>query len=179
MLAAGGGSRFVAPAHKLLAELNGRPLVRFALDAAIGAGLDETAVVTGAVDLGPIVPAGVTVLDNPEWREGLASSIGVGLAWAAERGHEAVVVGLGDQPFVPSRAWSAVARSQSPIAVATFGGDRRPPVRLAADTWSLVPRSGDIGARVLFSSRPDLVVEVPCDGDPADIDTLEDLHRWS
>ena len=52
VLAAGGGTRFDGTEHKLLAEFRGRPLVWWALAAAADAGLDEVAVIVGAVDLG-------------------------------------------------------------------------------------------------------------------------------
>jgi molybdenum cofactor cytidylyltransferase len=179
VLAAGGGSRFPGPQHKLLAPFRGRPLVLWALAAAEAAGLDEVAIIVGAVDLGLLVPPGVTVIENGDWAAGQASSLQAARAWAAGRDHEAMVVGLGDQPLVPSSAWSAVAASPSPIAVATFEGRRRPPVRLARAVWSLLPTEGDEGARVVMGERPDLVCEVVCEGQPVDIDNEEDLHRWS
>ena len=179
VLAAGGGTRFRGPEHKLVSVFRGRPLVWWALAAAASAHLDEVAVIVGAVDLGAAVPEGVRVIENPNWASGQASSLQAAVSWATERKHEAVVVGLGDQPFVPGAAWSAVAATVSPIAVATFGGRRRPPVRLDRTVWSLLPTEGDEGARVLMGQRPDLVCEVVCDGQPADIDDTEDLKRWS
>jgi CTP:molybdopterin cytidylyltransferase MocA len=179
VLAAGGGTRFEGAAHKLLAGFRGRPLVSWALAAATGADLDEVAVIVGAVDLGPSVPEGVHVIENPDWESGQASSLQVAVSWAKERQHDAVVVGLGDQPLVPSSAWAAVAASSRPVAVATFNGQRRPPVRLDRSVWSLLPTTGDEGARVLMKDRPDLVDEVVCEGQPADIDNKEDLTRWS
>ena len=178
VLAAGEGSRFEGGVHKLLASFRGRPLWEWAVDAAIGAQLDATYVVTGAVDL-PL-PVMAVEVHNEVWAQGQGTSLAVGVAAVRADGHDAVVVGLADQPLVGSDAWRAVAASTaSPIAVASFEGDRRPPVRLAAEVWPLLPTAGDEGARVVMRKRPDLVTAVPCSGQPVDIDTLEDLERWS
>jgi CTP:molybdopterin cytidylyltransferase MocA len=178
VLAAGGGSRFSGDTHKLLADFRGRPLVAWAVEHALEAGLNETIVVTGAVDLHGVLPEGVTVIENARWEDGQATSLHAAIAEAERKGHGAVVIGLGDQPAVPPDAWRAVAASHAAIAVATYEGKRRNPVRLARTVWSLLPAEGDEGARTLMRRRPDLVGEVACVGDPADVDTAEDLARW-
>jgi molybdenum cofactor cytidylyltransferase len=182
VLAAGGGSRFEPgpdAAHKLLVPWRGRPLASWALGSALAAGLDRTWVVTGAVDLTPVVPAGVDVLSNPRWAEGQAGSLQVAVAAARAAGLDAIVVGLADQPLVTAGAWRAVAASDAPIAVATYEGQRRNPVRLAGAVWDLLPTSGDQGARSVIREMAHLVQEVPCEGDPADIDSREDLATWN
>ena len=179
VLAAGRGSRFAGSGSKLLATVRGRSVVTWAVEAAVAAGLPATVVVTGAVDVGDALPENVTVVENPDWSLGQATSLQVGLRWAGDHGYDAVVVGLGDQPFVGSAAWRAVAASSSPIAVATYGGRRRNPVRLAREVWPLLPDAGDEGARAVFARLSNMVTEVPCDGDPGDIDTVEDLQAWS
>jgi molybdenum cofactor cytidylyltransferase len=174
VLAAGGGSRFGGDGHKLLAPFRGKPLVTWALDAANV--LDELIVVTGAVEL-PL-PANAREVRNEHWSDGQATSLAAGIAAAA--GHDAVVVGLGDQPLIPAEAWRLLAAATAtPIAVATYGGRRRNPVRLAAEVWPLLPTEGDEGARSLLRNRPQLVTEVACPGEPADMDTQEDLATWS
>ncbi|MGH9156809.1 MAG: nucleotidyltransferase family protein [Acidimicrobiales bacterium] len=183
VLAAGPGSRFTGPMAKLLAPFRGRPLVAWAVGAAAAALLDETVVVWGAVDLAAAgLPPGITLVSNPGWSGGLATSLQVAVAHAGARGHDAVVVGLGDQPLVTASAWRSVAVAAGPVAVATYGGRRSHPVRLAREVWPSLPTVGDAGARRLVAGNAG-VVEVACagggPGPPADIDTAEDLARWT
>lgn len=178
ILAAGSGSRFEGGGHKLNAVIGGRPVYVWALQAAIEANIGSVIVVTGAVEL-VVSDLPVTVIPNPQWQTGLASSLQVGIAVAREQGAEAVVVGLGDQPYVGASAWRTVANSPSPIAVATYQTKRGNPVRLHAEIWSALPTLGDEGARSVFRMYSNLVEEVPCEGSSGDIDTLEDLERMN
>lgn len=177
VLAAGAGTRFRGPGHKLDARLGGRAVVDRAIAAALAAGVGPVVVVTSRQLATALHPSVVHVV-NERWAEGQITSLHAGIAAAAELGASAVVVGLGDQPFVTVEAWRAVAAADAPIAVATYEGRWGHPVRLRGETWDLLPSAGDEGARSLVQQRPDLVTAVPCDGSPIDIDTVEDLRRW-
>jgi CTP:molybdopterin cytidylyltransferase MocA len=185
VLAAGGGSRFTESGghgHKLLAPYLGRTVVEWAIENAACAGLDVTYVVRGPIELPvpPLAAGKVRFVRNERWREGMATSLQAGVVRARRDGHHAVVVGLGDQPLVLAEAWHRVAVANTkPIAVATYKGVRGNPVRLSTLVWPLLPSSGDVGARLVMRRRPDLVLEVPCPGTAADIDTVDDLREWS
>ncbi len=190
LLAAGGGSRFAGPGHKLSAKLpadGSQPaatIIERSLDQALAAAIGPVVVVTGAV--AAIVPARyrdrVEVRHNARWAEGQSTSLRCGLDAAADLGAHAAVIGLADQPFVVAAAWRAVAAADAPIAVATYDGRRGNPVKLDAAVWPLLDLHAaadpDTGARSLMRVRPDLVGEVPCPGSSDDVDTEEDLRRW-
>ncbi|MDA8101975.1 MAG: nucleotidyltransferase family protein [Nitrospiraceae bacterium] len=179
LLAAGLGTRFRGPAHKLMAGFRGAPLVSHALAAMRASGIARRAVVAGAVELDGVLEDEV-LLVNPEPARGLASSLAIARDWALSNRAEAMVIGLGDQPLIPASAWSRLASARgAPIMVATYQGKRRNPVRIAREAFDLLPESGDEGARVLFSSFPALVQEVECEGEPVDIDTVEELDEWN
>ncbi|MGI9576679.1 MAG: nucleotidyltransferase family protein [Microthrixaceae bacterium] len=179
VLAAGLGSRFEGETHKLLAPFRGKPLVCWALEAALEAGFDDVYCITGSLDLTDVVPEGVVVVENHNYADGQATSLRTAVAVAAADGHDSIVVGLGDMPLVPASAWRAVADAPGQLVTATFSGTRSPPAKIGEELWSLLPLSGDEGARSLMRLRPDVVTEVACEGELIDIDTRGDLSRWS
>jgi len=178
ILAAGGGSRFLGPTHKLLARIGDETVAEIAIRHAREASIGPLLVVTGAVDLGNLLGPEVEVVHNPNWAKGQATSVQLAIAEAGRRGCRAIVVGLADQPFVAPEAWRRVAAGSSPIAVATYGDGPRNPVRLHESVWPLLPTTGDEGARGLIRVHPEMTEQIPCPGSPADIDTLEDLQSW-
>ncbi|MXZ30534.1 MAG: nucleotidyltransferase family protein [Acidimicrobiia bacterium] len=177
LLAAGEGSRFAGSLHKLRAPFRGRPLVCWAADAALGAQLAAVYVVLGAEDLSDLLPPEVTVVCNHDWERGQAWSLQAGVRTAERDGHAAVVVGVADQPLVGAEAWRRVAGTPGTVVTAVYGARRRPPVKLDASVWPLLPLDGDEGARQLMRRYPETVRQAPCPGDPTDIDTIEDLRH--
>jgi CTP:molybdopterin cytidylyltransferase MocA len=184
VLAAGAGSRFGGA--KLLAPYRGRPLIAGTLANLADAPVDETVVVVGddARRLGEACePHGVRVVGNPDWAEGMSTSVRRGLR-ALEPEARAAVVVLADQPLVGARAVGRLVEAferRAKVAVATYGGKMRNPVLFSREVWPLLEAelSGDEGARPFLRRHPELVTRVPCDGvgDPADVDTTEDLRH--
>ena len=180
LLAAGAATRFRGPEHKLLTGLFGAPIVASAFSAMHRA-LPDVVVITGAVDLSGISEITPT-LHNPDWKSGQRSSVIAAIKYAQENNYTAIVIGLGDQPFITPDAWTAVSSSVSPIAVATYDGYRGNPVRLHQSVWDMflaLNSDPDSGARDLIHMHPELVEEVACKGNSADIDTTEDLDTWT
>ena len=183
VLAAGRGSRFARGTHKLTARVGGRPLVAWAIDAAIGSGLAPVLVVVGRRGrrVARLVPPGVEVVRSWRWRRGIAHSLCAALtALESADGVDAVCIGLADQPLVGSRSYGRLARAHAEgavLAVATYDGQRANPVLIDRSLWSAARAlRGDAGARMLMTGHT--VTEVDCTdtGAPTDVDTLEDLR---
>ena len=184
VLAAGAGSRFGG--GKLLAPFGDGTLIEATLLGLREAPVDETIVVVGddAEGLRGICEHhGVSIAENPDWAEGMATSVRKGLASCSPEARAAVVA-LADQPLVGAKAVERLVRAHeegAKVAVATYGGRRRNPALFARETWSMLGEelSGDEGARGFLRRHPELVTEVPCDdvADPTDVDTVVDLRR--
>lgn len=184
LLAAGAGSRFGG--GKLLAPFGGRPLIETPLYQLRRAPVDEIIVVIGndTEELHRICELhGVRTVENPNWAEGMSTSVRTGFR-ALGPSVQAAVVMLADQPFVGAKAVERLVgafEEGAEVAVATYEGKPRNPVLFSRKVWPLLESelSGDEGARVVLKRYPELVTEVPCDdiADPADVDTVEDLRR--
>lgn len=178
VLAAGRGSRFGG--GKLLADLDGRPLVAHVVAAAAAAGLEALVVVPpgGAVESAARTAGAGTVV-NPDPDAGLSTSLAVGLA-ALPPATAAAVVLLADQPTLDPatiRAVLAAHRAEPEVPWrARYADGSGHPVILPRSVWGLVGAvRGDVGARdVLPALR---TREVTIDGPrPPDVDVPIDLE---
>ncbi len=190
VLAAGRSSRYRAGGGpeptKLVAYLNGEPLVRAVARAALASHAAPVIVVTGHA--APQVEAALEGLDvvfahNPDFASGLASSLRVGVA-AVPATVAGVIVLLGDMPEVKPQTIDRViaafaAQPGASAAAPVTQGRRGNPALLGRALFSSVAKlAGDEGARGLLRGVED-VVEVPFEDQAtaADIDTPEDLER--
>lgn len=180
MLAAGRGERF-GDATKQLAEIDGDPLVTIVTATAVTAGLSPVLVVVGhdADAVAGAVPAGARTIHNPDFADGQASSLRVGLDALADSRSTSTVVLLADEPGVRVSAVRRVAdelRSGAELVRCRYGDRPGHPVGLARARWreAAAADGADAGARALL--RGDDVVTVEIDSPaPVDVDTPGDL----
>jgi molybdenum cofactor cytidylyltransferase len=185
VLAAGRGTRMGGP-NKLSAELSGKPLVRHAVEAALGSRARPVVIVTGHEP--ERVEAALAGLDvqrvhNPDYAEGLSTSLKAGLA-ALPDDVDGVIVLLGDMPRITAglvdRLVEAFDPAKGALAVVPVrDGHRGNPVLFSRVFFpELRSVTGDVGARGLLGEHGDGVVEVAVSDDAAflDVDTPEALE---
>lgn len=181
LLAAGTGSRF-ADGNKLLALVDGDPLVRHAARTLRAAAVDSVFVVVGH-DAERVRDAladfAVTVVENPRYETGQSTSVAAAVG-ALPNDAEYAVFALADMPDVATETVDrlvAVAREQGVDAVVpTYDGRRGNPVvfhRRQFDRLAAV--DGDRGGRALFADIPVTRVAVDDPGVLRDVDTRADL----
>jgi molybdenum cofactor cytidylyltransferase len=192
LLAAGRSTRMGGP-NKLLAETDGEPLVVHAVKAALASQAVEIVVVLGhmaeqvkaAIDQAGPAGSRLRVVVNPDFANGLSTSVRTGIA-ALGSDVDAAIVQLGDMPGVSSALLDRLMAAFSPvegrsICVPTVGGKRGNPVLWARRFFpEMTQLSGDSGAKHLIGEHADLVCEVEMSGQAAvtDIDTPEALAAW-
>ena len=182
---AAGESRRMGEVNKLLAEIEGVPMVVRAVDAAVASGADPVLVVTGHEE-GKIRAAlagrPVRFVHNPDYAAGMSGSLRAALASVPDEAAGALIC-LGDMPHVTAehmtRLVEAFEDADEPvICVATHDGKRGNPSLWHRDFFAEMRAiEGDVGARRLIGEHPEAVVEVEF-GDPGvllDIDTPEAL----
>ena len=170
VLAAGRSTR-MGTVNKLLVSVDGRAMVRGVVEQLLESCTRAIVVVTGheAELVGEAVAdAGVLTVHNPAYREGLSSSIRIGLS-ALEDSVEAAFVCLGDMPLVRSKHIDRLAAAFDPaegreICVPVFEGKRGNPVLFARRFFDeMAAVRGDVGARHLIGAYEEYVCEVAMD----------------
>ena len=130
-----------------------------------------------------ISPHNFRTVINPEYAEGMASSLRAGIAALSPQTEAALIV-LADQPFVRPETLDHLiaeyARTRQPILIPTWQGTRGNPVLLGRAIFPEVMQlQGDAGCRAIFGRHPNAIlnVEVKDEGILLDIDNQEDYQR--
>lgn len=183
VLAAGRGSRFKGPVHKLAQPLGLMSVLGQTITRAIESGLPVVVVTTDR--LAAEAARWVALRDLvvlPEASNGGKGLLGMGYSIAAgvaARPHaQGWLVLPGDMPLVRPATLRAVAHglAQSPVVYAQHQGRRGHPVGFAAELYSeLVQLQGDEGARRVTARYPSVGLELADPGVLLDIDTVADL----
>lgn len=184
VLGAGASTRLGEP--KQLLPYQGTTLLEWVVGQARRAeGIDEVVVVLGRaadevrkrVDFG-----GATVIDNPVFGEGCASSYRAGIG-AIDAKSDAIMILLGDQPGVGPEIIDRVAevfrQGSNQIVLASYQGRKGHPMLFGRPLFDkLVELHGDKAAWKLVDANPDLLglaeLDIPY---PQDINTPEDVAR--
>ncbi|NEB91859.1 nucleotidyltransferase family protein [Streptomyces bauhiniae] len=186
LLAAGGGRR-LGGRPKALLRHDGALLVEQAARALREAGCDPVHVVLGAGAEGVRAEAelsGCVLVDNPDWGEGMGSSLRAGLGSLVGSDARGALVSLVDQPGIGREAYARVLGAfagETSLVSAAYGGRRNHPVLLGAAHWAGVVEAaqGDQGARAYLRQHSAEIRLVECGdvAEPYDIDTGADLGR--
>ena len=185
ILAAGGSARFGRPKQLLLFQ--GETLVRRAVRAATEpceAGIIVVAGDTRALIEAELRESAATVVENPEWRSGLGTSIRCGLQHLIASAPEldAVVLMACDQPFVDAETVAALVAKQATsgkaIVASSYANTLGIPALFDCSCFAtLLALPDDSGAKALIESRLADVASIEFEKGAIDIDTPADFER--
>ncbi|MFN4282734.1 MAG: NTP transferase domain-containing protein [Alphaproteobacteria bacterium] len=175
ILAAGRSSRFIEKSgggpSKLLASIGGEPMIARVAKAALASKARPVMVVVGHQQgevRAALAGLDVEIVENPDYTEGISTSLKAGLA-AMAPDVDGALVQLGDMPSVPASALDKLVAAFNPlegrsIVVPTAAGKRGNPVLWGRAYFAeMATLRGDVGARHLIRAYPEAVAEVAMD----------------
>jgi molybdenum cofactor cytidylyltransferase len=186
VILAAGQSHRMGRANKLLADMDGVPMVRRVTEAVLKSRASPVYVVTGhenaAVEQA-LSGLAVTAVPNPHYADGLSTSVKAGLSVLSGTSVDGALICLGDMPLVSSGILDRLIAAFDPdegrsICVPTSHGKRGNPVLWSARFFpEMMQVSGDMGAKALIAENEESVCEVDVSDDAifTDIDTPEAL----
>ncbi|MBK9596045.1 MAG: molybdopterin-binding/glycosyltransferase family 2 protein [Rhodocyclales bacterium] len=184
VLAAGQSSR-MGGTNKLLAGVDGVPMLLRAVNAALASKASSVTVVLGhEAERAEALLAGrrVNFVRNPDFAEGMSTSLRAGIA-ALPAEAEAAVVLLADMPRVSAvhvdRLIDAFEAQRPAIVVPQRNGRRGNPILWPRAFFAAMQNvAGDQGARGVLEANAGRIRFVDIDDDAihADVDTPDDLH---
>lgn len=188
LVLAAGQSRRMGKTNKLLVPVDGKPLLRHTVEAALASRAADVIVVTGherAAIEALLEGTAARALFNPDFAQGLSTSLKAGIQ-ALPAGTDAAIVCLGDMPEVDAALLDRLIDAFDPaagrsIVVPTHNGKRGNPVLWASAYFpAMAALEGDVGARHLIGQHGEAVVEVPLEDAASlvDIDTPEALGAY-
>jgi molybdenum cofactor cytidylyltransferase len=181
LLAAGESKRMGEP--KQLMPLGQSTILEQVIDNLLSSAVNEVIVVLGyraEAMIKTIAPRPVKLVINPDYQQGISTSIIAGLNMISSQA-EAVILALGDQPFVSSQTINRLIDEffshDKGIALPTYQGKRGHPIIFNIRYKpELLKLKGDVGGREIIKHHPDDILEIAVDsaGVITDIDTRTD-----
>ena len=173
---------------KQLLELDGKPLLVHAVEAALDSSVWPVVVVLGAnaEKIRPVLARHpVLVTENPAWAEGMAASIRAGVTTLQQfsRHLDAALIALCDQPAFSSATISQLLAAQSTtartIVAAHYAGRNGAPALFLREHFpTLTALTGEEGARELLNGDPNRVASVDLPMLALDLDTPGDVAAF-
>lgn len=182
VLAAGSSSRLGRP--KQLVRFNGKTLLQHALDMVNISEFGTSVLVTGANDeevLADLDTYSFIRSHNPDWKEGMASSIRSGLKvlTGSDPEIDAVLIMLSDQPFVSSGLLNKLRtafKQTNDLVVSEYQETIGVPAIIGRDYFTeLNNLRGDTGAKKIMMKHSDKLRKVSFEKGNIDIDTESDI----
>jgi molybdenum cofactor cytidylyltransferase len=184
VLAAGASTRMGCPKQQLAYQ--GKTLLQHAIDMALHSDCSPVIVVLGAhsMVISPEIPQDrVSIIENPHWEEGMASSIRAGITALQQKAPQAteVIFMVCDQPYVDTAHLNNLVRQKLDTGkgiVASYYNDTMGVPVLFDKTFfpDLLALKGEEGAKKLVYKYEQEVAAVPFPLASVDIDTLDDYH---
>ena len=181
LLAAGESKRMGKP--KLLLPLGDSTVLENTIDNLLNSNADEVIVVLGAnaQQMERVISnKAVKVVINPDYRQGMSTSLICGLKQVSRQAQR-IMVALADQPYIDKKTYNKLIQqslnSDRGIVLPTHKSRRGNPIIfdiLYKD--ELLQLEGDVGGRELLKRHPDdtLEVTVDCEGIYINLNTMDD-----
>jgi CTP:molybdopterin cytidylyltransferase MocA len=182
VLAAGASRRLGRPKQLLMDR--GRALVVAAAEAVCESRASACAVVIGAAAeavRASLVQCPVEIVENPDWDEGMASSIRAAALWATRTRQDALILTLCDQPKLSAQHVNQLIDQYRvhhlPVASHYARKNAVPALFPSAHFAALLALRGDTGASALLNDGSTLV-QIPWPEGAFDLDTLDAYRSW-